>query len=69
MSSNWDRPDMRFRVTVPNKEVNAVADRVKARLSNSTVRIGPSFYCDDDATVMLLVILADGQRIEDRPPD
>ena len=69
MSARWDRPDMRFRITVPNKDVNEFSARVKERLPSRTVRVGRSFYCDDDGTVMLLVLLADGQFIEERPPN
>lgn len=69
MSGHWAMQRMRFRVTVANKEVNAVAAQVRALSGGEIVRIGPSFYCDDDASAMRLVMLTHVPKVEERPPD
>lgn len=69
MSSHWDMPEMRFRVTVPNKHVTAVAADIRERFDRYVVRRGPCFYCNDDATALLLVIRAHGAPLEERPTD
>jgi len=67
MSACWDRPDMRYRITIPNKDVNKISGQVKEHFSGCAIRVGPSFYCDDRLTIMFILLMSNAQTIEERP--
>ncbi len=69
MSTHWDKPNMRFRITVPSEDVNEVAARVKDRPPGATVRIGSPFYFNEDHIRTEMALLFNGLRFEERPPD
>ncbi len=66
MTAHWDRPEMSFRVTVQSTNVRNFSEKVKEKLPGQTVRVGPSVYCKDDCTAMLLVLLTEGKYVVDR---